>query len=82
MEYSEQLNQLHEQYGTISSGTAKRDLYKLWKNCVNLYTELSKEAVNCHRLQKVTSKYESLEEQLKAGIETLEQHITFAKLLY
>lgn len=59
-----------------------KDLYKIWKNCVNLYTELDKELVNCRRMNRHTAKYLELESKLNTSIEQFDQLVTFSKLLY
>lgn len=59
-----------------------KDLKKLWRNCMNLYTELDKESVNCRRIGHQTAKYHALEAKLKEAIEQFDLWVTFSKLLY
>lgn len=61
---------------------AKSDLYKIYSNCRNLYTELDRELVECRRLKHTTAKYQSIEQKLNESITEFEQWITFAALLY
>lgn len=76
MDYSDMLRQRY------ADTKGHKDLYKMWKNCVNLYTELDKELVNCRRAQRPTAKYIEIETKLKAAIEQFDQWVTFSKLLY
>ena len=57
------------------------DLKKIWKNCRNLWVEMSKEDVNCRRTSRKTPHYLDLETELKNGLDLLEQYLTFATLL-
>jgi hypothetical protein len=58
-----------------------RDLKKIWKNCSELWIEMSREDINCRRLNRKTVEYQELEQQLISGLELLEQYLTFATLL-
>lgn len=80
--YQVQLTELLAQVQATSDPQGKSDLTKLHKACSQILTEISKESVNCRRLQKVTPKYVELDQQFKEAISNLEQWITFAKLLY
>ena len=61
---------------------ARSDLFKMYKNCKKIYTDLSKEAVECRRLKRKTVKYTELEQKLNESIQEFEQWISFAALLY
>lgn len=76
MDYSMMLRQRY------TDAKGHKDLYKMWKNCVNLYTEMDKELVICRRSQRPTAKYLELEKQLLESIEQFDQWTTFSKLLY
>jgi len=80
--YQSQLTELLAQVQATNDSQGKNDLNKLHKACSQILTEISKESVNCRRLQKVTPKYLELDQQFKDAISNLEQWITFAKLLY
>lgn len=58
-----------------------QDLRKIWKNCSEVWAKMSREDVNCRRLSKKTPRYLDLENELKTGLELLEQYLTFASLL-
>jgi hypothetical protein len=60
----------------------KSDLFKMYQNCKNIFTEMSKEDVECRRLKKTTVKYRELEQKLNESIQEFEQWITFATLIY
>ena len=80
--YSIKLVELHNDVRSTSNMSAKHDLSKLWKNCMNIYTEMDKEMVNCRRHSKITAHYTELETRLLRAIEQVDQMITFSKLLY
>lgn len=80
--YQAQLTELLAQVHTTNDPQGKNDLNKLYKACSQILTEISKESINCRRLQKTTPKYLELDRQFKEAISNLEQWITFAKLLY
>ena len=80
--YQAQLTELLSQVQATNDPQGKNDLGKLHKACSLILTEISKESVNCRRLQKVTPKYVELDQQFKEAISNLQQWITFAKLLY
>lgn len=80
--YQAQLTELLSQVQATNDWQGKNDLNKLHKACSQILTEISKESVNCRRLQKATPKYLELDQQFKEAISNLEQWITFAKLLY
>lgn len=57
------------------------DLKKFWKNCSRIWADMSKEEVECRRLNRSTIHYKELEAELKTALELLEQYLTFATLL-
>lgn len=61
---------------------ARSQLMKMYWNCKNVYDSISKESVECRRLQRVTPKYTELEQKFEQYVLELEQWATFAKLLY
>lgn len=62
-------------------GLVLRDLHKIYINLVDKAVELDKELVNCRRLQKFTSHYQTLEKELENMLDFAEQQLTFASLL-
>ena len=82
MDYDSILNDFFKQVQNTQDMRARSQLFKLWKNCVNIRTEMDKELVNCRRYQRVTPKYTELESSLKESIQNFEQWVTFARLLY
>lgn len=61
---------------------ARSDLFKMYKNCKEIYNELDKESVECRRLKHKTAKFDTLEQKLNESITEFEQWITYAALLY
>jgi len=57
-------------------------LYKFYKNCKEIYTEMDKEMVNCRRRDKLTQKYTELEAKYIEAITTFEQWTVMAALMY
>lgn len=82
MDYDSVLQDFFKQVQSTQDMRARSQLFKLWKNCVNIRTEMDKELVNCRRYQRVTPKYTELESTLNESIQNFEQWVTFARLLY
>lgn len=82
MDYDSVLQEFFKQVQSTQDIRARSQLFKLWKNCVNIRTEMDKELVTCRRYNRVTPKYTELENQLNEGIQNFEQWVTFARLLY
>ena len=81
-EYSTTLQEFFKQVQNTEDMRARSQLFKLWKNCVNIHTEMDKEMVQCRRYQRVTPKYTELEAQLNEAIQNFEHWVTYARLLY
>ena len=64
-----------------SKSTHRRDLLRMFHHCAAVNTELSKEAINCRRVGKITIKYSNLAQELDELVSNLEQYVTFAILL-
>ena len=62
-------------------GQKAMDLKKIWKNCSEIWKEMSQEDVTCRRVGKKTPHYLELEARLLDGLDLLEQYLTFATLL-
>lgn len=61
---------------------ARSDLFKMYHNCKDIYTEMSRESVECRRLKRNTLRYTELEQKFNESITEFEQWITYAALLY
>ena len=59
----------------------RRDLALMIEYVDHLVDELSKEEINCRRLQKQTRKHQELTEKINTRLEEIDQLITFAALL-
>ena len=82
MDYDAVLQGFFKQVQGTDDIRARSELFKLWKNCVNIRTEMDKEMVQCRRYQRVTPKYTELEAQLNEAIQNFEHWVTYARLLY
>ena len=82
MDYDAQLQDFFKQVQATEDMRARSQLFKMWKTCVNLRTEMDKEMVQCRRYQRVTPKYTELETQLGEAIHNFEHWVTYARLLY
>jgi hypothetical protein len=61
---------------------ARSTLYKFYKNCREIYTEMDKEMVHCRRRNKLTQKYTELEVEFTEAVNTFEQWAVMAALMY
>lgn len=61
---------------------ARRQLGVMVKNCRDLCTEASKEAIQCRKYGHETPKFKELSHKITESIETIEQWITFSQLLF
>ena len=61
---------------------ARSELFKIYKNCSNVYTEMDKEMVNCRRTNRVTPKYTELEARYAESITIFEQWTVMATLMF
>jgi len=82
MDYESKLEELLLLVRTTKDMRARSQLFKMYTNCKSVYTEMSKELVECRRYQKVTHKYTELEQKLQENITNFEQWAMFATLLY
>ena len=60
----------------------RSQLMKIYWNCKKVLDDISRESVECKRLQRVTPKYTELQEKFEESVKELEQWAMFAKLLY
>jgi hypothetical protein len=61
---------------------ARSALFKIYKNCSDLYTQMDKEMVNCRRLGRVTLKYTELEAKYADAINVFDQWTVMATLMF
>jgi hypothetical protein len=61
---------------------ARSTLYKFYRTCREIYTEMDKEMVQCRRRNKLTQKYTELQAQFAEAIATFEQWTVMAALMY
>lgn len=62
-------------------GQILNDLQKIYLNLVNKMTDLDKELVECRRLHRITSKYQTLQIEFEHMLDFAEQQLTFAGLI-
>ena len=60
----------------------KSKMFKFYKNVSAAFTELDKEMVECRRMSKITTRYESLERKYYECITVFEQWSLMAVLTY
>ena len=82
MDRQQRLEELLVLVGRTSDMRARSQLMKMYWNCKKVLDEISKESVECRRLQRITPKYTELEQKFDQYVNELEQWATFAKLLY
>jgi hypothetical protein len=80
-EQQQRLDEMEHIIRRTNSALKRRDLQKLYSNCQNLATALSRESVECRRLKIQTSRYKILEQELETALKNLEQTVTFGLLL-
>ena len=81
-DYANKMARMMAMVSATNDIRAKSDLYKVYRNCKDIYTELNKESVNCRRLHKITATYQEIQTKLDESINIFEQWVTFAALLY
>ena len=81
-EHQQRLSELLAVISATSDIRARSQLMKIYWNCKQAYDDISRESVECRRLQKVTPKYTELVQKFEKSVSELEQWATFAKLLY
>jgi hypothetical protein len=82
MDHQTKLAEIKEHINSLIDFRAKTELNALYRNCIAILEEISKEEVECRRRKKLTQKYTELETQLTERIEHIDQWVTYAKLLY
>jgi predicted ATP-grasp superfamily ATP-dependent carboligase len=71
-----------EQIKDITNRMARRDLLRMLKAVDSALNHLDSESVECRRLNKSTSRYETLKKQAEEQVLNLEKHLTLARLMY
>lgn len=66
----------------IKDLTARKQLTVMLNTVLNAYTEISREAVECRRLHRPTTRYIELTTKFDLLLTELEQYITFGLLIY
>lgn len=82
MDYETELSNRLLQVNAISDMRARSQMWKVYKNCKDAHTALSKEAVECRRNKRVSVKYTELEQQLTESINVFDQWLILATLMY
>jgi len=62
-------------------GKILSDLQKIFLNLSKKATDLDKELIECRRLRRITSKYQTLQTEFEQLLDFAEQQLTFASLL-
>ena len=81
-ELHQRLDRAHNEIRTIRNKRAQRDLYMMLRPIERALTQMSGEAVECRRLQRMTPKYESLDQQCRELLDNLEKHLLMARLMF
>ena len=71
-----------DQIKQINNRQARRDLLRMLTAVDSALNHLDNESVECRRLNKSTSRYETLKKQAEELVANLEQHLTLARLMY
>jgi hypothetical protein len=71
-----------QQIQGINNRQARRDLLRMLTAVDSLLNQLDAESVECRRLHKTTSRYETLKKQAEEQVLNLEKHLTLARLMY
>lgn len=82
MEQFVKLENLFEAIKGTNDIRAKSELFKMYRNCRKIATELSIEMVECRRTKRTTARALTLENELDLAIKHLEHWVVFSKLLY
>lgn len=80
--HSNQLASMLKTCSDTADMRARSTLFKIYKNCRNVYTEMDKEMVNCRRRGQVTLKYTELEAKYAEAINMFDQWTVMATLMF
>ena len=71
-----------EQIKLIRHRPARRDLLRMLTAVDSALNHLDAESVECRRLKRNTTRYETLRTQAEELVVNLEKHLTLARLMY
>lgn len=71
-----------EQIKHIINRQARRDLFTMLNAVDSALNKLDSESVECRRLNKITTRYETLKKEAEELVSNLEKHLTLARLMY
>ena len=71
-----------EQIKDINNRQARRDLLRMLITVDSALNRLDGESVECRRLNRITTHYETLQKEAEDLIVNLEKYLTFARLMY
>ena len=71
-----------EQIKGINHRQARRDLLQMLGAVDSALNKMDMASVECRRLNKVTTKYQTLHTQAEELVVNLEKHLTLARLMY
>lgn len=71
-----------EQIKNINNRQARRDLLRMLGAVDSALNKLDSASVECRRLNKITTNYQTLQTQTEELVVNLEKHLTLARLMY
>ena len=71
-----------EQIKSIKNRQARRDLLRMLAAVDSALNHLDAESVECRRLKRNTTRYETLKTQAEELVVNLEKHLTLARLMF
>jgi hypothetical protein len=81
-EIFQRIDVVYAQIRAVSNKKAQRELLTMLHTLDVALNRLDQESVECRRLRKETSKYQSIKNECNELLDNLEKHLTFARLLY
>lgn len=81
-EIEQQLREYERQIAGITDHTAQTELRIILNNCRRLFSQISREAVECRRHNRPSMRYRELADEFTQQTETLEMFILQATLTY
>jgi hypothetical protein len=79
---TQQAEALSKNIVTIKNKVARNDLLTMLKALDKKLSVLSQEGVECNRLHKVTTRYETITKECENMLKNIEQHLIYARLLH
>lgn len=71
-----------EQIKIIKNRQARRDLLRMLGTVDSALNQLDRDSVECRRVNKITTKYQSQLKQTEELLVNLEKHLTLARLMF